>query len=139
MYLHELILGLVPRNDAAKMGTDGVKSEVGKVLLVIEDKVSGITLKTLDELAGARAVGVLPALNGNVVTKGILSNSSTSASARASRNEEGKVRDGKAKGGNTNGTDKDGVHGVTAGHVRYENLTRASLTSHHELPILTNT
>mmetsp|Transcript_2988 Transcript_2988/g.8669 ORF Transcript_2988/g.8669 Transcript_2988/m.8669 type:complete len:226 (+) Transcript_2988:172-849(+) len=110
---HELVVGGGPRDDAAKVGADGVEAVGLKGLVVLDDKVSGISLEALGE--GAVTDGLLGkvVLGEKVVAKGVLGGDAASSAAGARGEEEGDVGDGKSADGNCGTSDKDQVHEVT--------------------------
>jgi hypothetical protein len=46
---HELVLGLVPRNDATQVSADGIQTIVLQLVLIIDDQIGSITLQTLHQ------------------------------------------------------------------------------------------
>mmetsp|Transcript_26621 Transcript_26621/g.83298 ORF Transcript_26621/g.83298 Transcript_26621/m.83298 type:complete len:330 (-) Transcript_26621:163-1152(-) len=121
---HELALGGVPGHDAAEVGAHGGEAVVLERLVVVHDEVGGVTLEALHELASARVVGAQPATLRHVVTEGVLGDRTGAAAAAAGRHEKGDVRHGHAEAGNAHGRREDGVHHVTAVHVRHEGILR---------------
>mmetsp|Transcript_26622 Transcript_26622/g.83302 ORF Transcript_26622/g.83302 Transcript_26622/m.83302 type:complete len:348 (-) Transcript_26622:187-1230(-) len=119
---HELALGGVPGHDAAEVGAHGGEAVVLERLVVVHDEVGGVTLEALHELASARVVGAQPATLRHVVTEGVLGDRTGAAAAAAGRHEKGDVRHGHAEAGNAHGRREDGVHHVTAVHVRHEGI-----------------
>merc|ERR1719183_1133910 len=90
---HELVVGGGPRDDAAKVGADGVEA-LGE---------GAVT----DGLLGKVVLGE------KVVTKGVLGGDAASSATGARGNEEGDVGDGKSADGYRGASDEDQVHEVT--------------------------
>merc|ERR1719478_1162014 len=77
---HELVLGLVPGDDAAKVGAHGVHTVVSEGAIVLDHEVGGITLQALGQGAIASLVGREPGSGLHVIAVGVLG-SDTSATA----------------------------------------------------------
>merc|ERR1719183_2175360 len=110
---HELVVGGGPRDDTAKVGADGVEAVGLKGFVILDDKVSGISLEALGE--GAVTDGLLGkvVLGEKVVTKGVLGGDAASSATGARGNEEGDVGDGKSADGYRGASNEDQVHEVT--------------------------
>ncbi len=68
----ELVGSLVPGHNASQVSANGINTELLKSLVIIDNKVGGIALKTLDEGAVAGGVGLEPLLDDDVIAEGIL-------------------------------------------------------------------
>lgn len=81
---HELILSLVPRDNAAEMSANSIDSEVFNATLS-GDQVCCISLKALHELVVARFVRSRPCRQFDVITDPVLSSETAASTASASR------------------------------------------------------
>ena len=79
----ELVLSLVPRDDATQVRADGVQAEFGQGAIPLDNQVRGITLQALRQRVVTRQVRLQPRSALDVVTVGILSRlaSATTTSA----------------------------------------------------------
>lgn len=116
---HELILGLVPWDDATQMRAHSVESIILKIGLIIrDDEIGGISAEALDEFARASEVRVDVSLLLDVGAEGVLcDDTSVAAAARLGHEEEGEGAEDAERHGR-GGAEEQKVHGVTLGHVR---------------------
>ena len=81
----ELVLGLVPRDDAAQVRAHSVQPEVREGTILLDDQVRGVTLQALRERVVARQVRLEPFSLLDVVTIRVLSRLTGAAAAGAVR------------------------------------------------------
>jgi hypothetical protein len=84
----ELVLSSDPRDDAAKMGADGIDSEVLNGTIGTDDEVGGVTPEALGKRVVSSLVGGEPRGGLDVSSEGILSSNSTASSPSRLGNEE---------------------------------------------------
>ena len=78
---HELVLGLVPRHDAAQVRAHGVQAVLLDLAAVGDDQVGRVALEALRELARAGLVGLEPGRGLDVVAGGVLGRLAAAAAA----------------------------------------------------------
>ena len=84
----ELVLGLVPRDDAAQVRAHSVQPEVREGTILLDDQVRGVTLQALRERVVARQVRLEPFSLLDVVTIRVLSRLTGAAAAGAVRSKQ---------------------------------------------------
>lgn len=78
---HELVLGLVPRHDAAQVRADGVEAVLLDLAALGHDQVGRVALEALRELAGSRLVRLEPGRGLDVVAGRVLGGLAAAAAA----------------------------------------------------------
>lgn len=111
----------VPWNDAAKVSTDSVDAVITEDLSVIDDKVGGVTLKTLHKLPVADIMRTKPATNGDRITlfgQGWYACASAAASTRDKEEDVGytEASDDRSDAAK----EEDEIHDVPAFHIGHK-------------------
>ena len=84
----ELVLGLVPRDDAAQVRANSVQPEVREGTILLDDQVRGVTLQALRERVVARQVRLEPFSLLDVVAVRVLSRLTGATAAGAVRSKQ---------------------------------------------------
>ena len=87
----ELVLSLVPRDDATQVRAHGVETEIADVTILRHHQVRGIALQALREGVIARQVGLQPRRLLDVVAVGIFRRLTSTTTAGAVRTERYKI------------------------------------------------
>jgi hypothetical protein len=134
----ELVLSLVPRNDATQVRAHGIDAKVTNFTPRIDHQVSRVTLQTLRQSVITRQVVLQPSRLLDVVTGGVLGRLAGATTTRGRRDEV--VREATQQSGTreTEGTDEQQVHHVTFSHVLwlFSRGRKKSLSSVSFYPVL---
>jgi len=107
---HELVVGGGPWDDATQVGADGIETVALERLVILDNKVCGISLQSLGKGSVTcwllREVGLVH----DVVTEGILGRDTTSATSGTRGDEEQDVRDADGSDREGTGSEKNQVH-----------------------------
>eukprot|EP01083_Nonionella_stella_P195569 720314_1 len=110
---HELIVRGGPRNYASQMCAYSVKSVSLKGLVLLNDKVSGISLKSLGKGTVTRRLGCKVISGNEIISKSILGGDSSSSASGRRWEEEVNVWKSKSSNGDSSGTYKNEIHDIT--------------------------
>ena len=112
-WAHELVVRSRPRHNTTQMGTNSIKSISLKSLILLDNKVSSISLQPLSK-------GTIPSpllgkvvSSHEVVSKRVLGGDSSSSATGTWWEEEEDVWDSESCNGDSCGSDEDEVHYVT--------------------------
>jgi len=107
---HELVVGGGPWDNATQVGADGVKTVAFEGLVILDNKVCGISLQSLGQRSVSSGLLGKVCLGEEVVTKSILGRDTSGTTSGTRGDEEEDVWD--TNGTNSEGTrsEKDQVH-----------------------------
>mmetsp|Transcript_33262 Transcript_33262/g.61833 ORF Transcript_33262/g.61833 Transcript_33262/m.61833 type:complete len:203 (-) Transcript_33262:60-668(-) len=114
----ELVLSGVPRNNASKVGADGVKSVAVESVLLVDDEVGRVTLDTLNKVTGVLLVGLEPLGGGDRVTELVKGTHGSSSASGLRRVEVVGVWAKSGENGRGDGGKDKVVHKLPLAHVR---------------------
>jgi len=107
---HELVVGGGPWDNTSQVSADSVKTVVFESLVVLDDEVCGISLKSLGERSISGRLFREVSLGKDIVTEGILCRDTSGTASGTWRDEEKDVRDSDGTDGEGTGSEKDQVH-----------------------------
>jgi hypothetical protein len=119
-WAHELVVGSRPWDNTSQVSAHSIKTIVLKRSVLLNNKVCGISLKTLGKRVVTSLVGGEVILLKQIISKSILGGDSSSSTSGTRGDEEEDVRNSKSSNGNGGRADEDQVHEVSAVLVNVE-------------------
>mmetsp|Transcript_17756 Transcript_17756/g.28675 ORF Transcript_17756/g.28675 Transcript_17756/m.28675 type:complete len:234 (+) Transcript_17756:218-919(+) len=107
---HELVVGRRPWHNASQVSADGIQTVVFEGLVLLDNKVCGISLQTLGQRAVISRLFREVGLGEDIVTKGILGRGTTGATSSTRRDKERNVRDTDSANSKSTRSEQDQVH-----------------------------
>lgn len=131
---HELILGLVPRDDTSQMGAHSVEGVILEIRLIIcDDEISGIAAKPLDKLTRACEMRVNVLLLLNIISESVLRDGTAGTRAARLGDEKKGERAEDTQSHGRSRPKQEQIHGVTLGHIRDKIIRTRSCHAHGSL------